>query len=156
MAYVTRAMVEQMADLTYTMWQPQLTSSGDLDTFVDGIVSRVAGEVAFGVGATKYATSNVPTQAALTSAELLRALYYVGLSAALVGETSDDLDQQPETGHGKAILAVAKECLAQSDRLIASVAAGGSRRGRKPVASSTEPTAEYIPNFETDIAFEVP
>jgi hypothetical protein len=155
MAYVTRAMIEEAADLTYTMWQPALSSSGALDTWVDGIVSRVAGEVAYSVGATHYATSDTPTQAVLTQAELCLALYYVGLSAALVGETSDDSDQQPQTGHGVKILALAQEYRKQAERLLSGMAKK-KQKGRKPTATSTEPTAEYIPNFETDVSFEVP
>lgn len=155
MAYVTRAMIEEHADLTYTMWQPVLASSGALSTFVDGIVTRVAGEIAYAVGATKYATSDTPTQQVLTSAELARAMYYVGLSAAMIADTSDDSDQQPQTGKGAGIRETAKEWYAQSLRLIAGMARAG-RKGRLPAAASTEPTPEFIPNFEAEVAFEVP
>lgn len=157
MAYNTRAKLQQEGAWTYTIWQPVSASASDFNTLSDNIVTRAAQEVKWRVGATLYGTSDTLLQAILEAAELYLGMAALCLACAAIAGSSDNADQNPPVSQGAHLMLVAGRYEEKARTLLAPYETMARKRaGRLPVADSTEPTAEYIPNFEADVAFEVP
>jgi hypothetical protein len=157
MAYNTRAKLQQEGAWTYTIWQPVSASASDFNILSDNIVTRAAQEVTWRVGATLYATTDTVIQAIFEAAELYLGMEALCLACAAIAGSSDNADQNPPVSQGAHLMLVAERYAQKAEKLLAPYdQQPKSRRGRLPTATSTEPTAEYIPNFEADVAFEVP
>ncbi len=155
MAYVTYTNLKEEAALTFTMWQPVITTSGNFDTWLGTIVTRVAKQVEWRAGASAYSGASALEQVVLAEAELCLGMYYILLACAAISDTSDNSEQQPAIAQGRSIRAVAADYKARFEEIIGAFDTIG-RKGRRPTATYNQTTDEAVPSLEAEVDFESP
>lgn len=119
MAYLTTTILQNESSWWFTAWQPAIPDAPSFTTWLGTMVTRVANNVQWRVGATLYATSDVLVQGILQEAELCLATYYLLLASASLADTSDDVTTVPMVAHGLNLRADAQEYMTRHLELLA-------------------------------------
>lgn len=157
MAYLTTTILQNESAWYYTAWQPVIADTTDYATWLGTIVTRAAKQVEWRMGAAAYAAATALEQAVLQEAELCLAQYYMCLASAVLADTSDTIEQNPNLGGGRELVGDAKAYLERYETIMASFAnQRGRPRGSRPAAAATSSstTEEIVPAMEEETQWE--